>query len=173
MKDIYDDDPLADCDFTAADLTAAMQSNYDDLLAFFYSDAFQGVHQHMQTLTPKARAAFVRDVVIQPEALKEQFGVSVPDDIMIQRSAFGDRRPTVYCLKKWLPEKFHVVWENTNLTFDELYEDGAVSRQAETSWRAPIRPDIQAILVAAGYPLDDVPDTFRVPVGSPDPQVAA
>ena len=172
MKDLQDD-PLADFDFTSEELTQAMQSNYDDLLAFFYSDDFQRVHQYMQDMTAQARAAFVRDVLINPEKLKEEFGIVVPDGIMIQRSAFGDRRPTVYCLKKWLPEKYHVVWENTNLTFDEIFDDQSVSRDASSSWRAPVRPDVQAIFVAAGYPLDDLPDTFRINVGSPDPVASA
>ena len=157
--------------FTREELRAAMRSNYDDLLEFFYSDAFQEVYASMKAMSAEDRNRFVKEVLIDPDRLREETGIEIPEGVLIQRSAFGDRRPTVFCLKKFLPERFHRVWENTNLTFDETYEDESVSRVPQVAWRAPIRPDVQAIFMSIGYPLDEVPDSFRLPLDSPDPVV--
>ena len=156
-------------EFTKEELQQEMRSNYDELLDFFFSDEFQKVWTDLKAMSSVERHGYVKRVLLNKDVLKSERGIDVPENILIQRSAFGDRRPTLFCLKKYLPEKYHCVWENTNLTFDEEFDDITVSRDNKVSWRAPIRPDIQALLVGVGFPLEEVPDTFRVAYDSDDP----
>jgi len=102
----------------------------------------------------------VQEVLLDAALLRER-GVHVPEGILIQRSAFGDRRPTLFCVKKYLPKKFHSAWENVNLTFDAA-DDNSVTRDPAECWRHPIRPDIQAALLAAGLALEDLPPSLQV-----------
>jgi hypothetical protein len=67
-------------------------------------------------------------------------GVERPPDLLIQRSAFGDRRPTLFCVKKWLPPD--MFWENVNITFDNEFDDNAIPRD-ESAWRAPVPVALQ------------------------------
>jgi len=149
-------------EFDQNELQSAMRSTYDELIDFFTSSEFQMAWERLRAMPKLKRYMYIRDTILNREMLEAEIGCKIPDDILIQRSAFGDGRPTLFCLKKFLPEKFHSVWENVNLTFDESYEDDDVSRAPEASWQNPIRPDIQAVLIAAGVPLDDVPEAFRV-----------
>ena len=149
-------------EFSRDELKQAMREGYDDLIAFFLSEQFQAVWSELRELPRIARYKFIKEILLNPERLQREYGVHIPDGIMIQRSAFGDGRPTLFCMKKYLPEKFHSVWENVNLTFDEKYADEEVSRAPEKAWQAPVMPDVQALLVAAGVPLSEVPDSLRV-----------
>ena len=157
MSAIWDD-----LGFSRDELRKAMRSTYDDLLEFFYSPEFQNIWLELRSMSTYARHEFVREVLTKPNILEQEYRLRAPEGILIQRSSFGDSRPTVFCLKKFLPERFHLVWENVNLTFDELYDFDERSREPDVAWRAPIRPDIQSILMGAGLPVDEIPDKFRM-----------
>lgn len=145
--------------YSRAELTDAMREGYAILIDFVMTPDFQSVLDEMRGLPPVQRPGFVVDVLLDADALAER-GVVVPDGIMIQRSAFGDRRPTLFAVKRWLPERFKDVWENVNLTFDNEYPDEAVSREAEVAWRAPLPIGFQAQKMADGAPLETVaPDS--------------
>lgn len=141
--------------YSRAELMEAMRSGYDALIDFVDTPEFQSLLAEMRELPAANRPAFVQDVLLNSEALAER-GITVPEGVMIQRSAFGDRRPTLFAVKKWLPEKFKDVWENVNLTFDNEYPEEAVSRDADVAWRAPLAIDLQAEKMAQGVALERV-----------------
>lgn len=150
--------------FDNGELKRAMRDAYAVLVQFVTGPEFTSLLAEMRDLSDIRREQFIRHILLNRAALEAR-GLVVPSDIIIQRSAFGDRRPTLFCVKKYLPKEFHTVWENVNLTFDAIYDDEFVSRDAESSWRAPIRPDIQSLFLAVGIPLESLPSALGVKRG--------
>ena len=153
-----------DLPFTLFELQKSMSETYDELLDLFFSENFQNVWEHMKKQNGIARFNFISQTILDREVLKRDWSVIVPDQILIERSSFGDRRPTLFCLKKYLPEKFHQVWENVNLTFDEEYEMHSIPTTSDVAWREPLIPGVQSLLLAAGLPLEEIPDDFKQPM---------
>jgi hypothetical protein len=140
-------------DFDRAELSAAMREGYDRLIDFITSAPFAELHQELMQLSPQARPAFVENVLLQSGELNKR-GIYVPPNILIQTSAFGDRRPTLFAVKTWLPEKFHRAWENVNWTFDNEFADDQVSRSLEVAWREPLSVSLQNSLISKGIDLE-------------------
>jgi hypothetical protein len=140
--------------YSQPDLKAVMREYYDKIIDFVTTDAFKELMLEMSALSPYERPKFVADVLINKDELKSR-GVLVPDGILIQRSAFGDRRPTLFAVKHFLPDGYSDVWQNVNITFDNEYLDSNVSRDRETCWREPINPADQACLMAQGQALEN------------------
>ncbi|MCF3145767.1 hypothetical protein [Streptomyces platensis] len=143
-------------DFGQAELSAVMRETYDELIEFVTEPAFKAIHHELMDQPPQERPAYVARVLMQPDELARR-GVTVPEGVLIQRSAFGDRRPTLYVVKKYLPEKYHGAWENVNLTFDNEYEDEEVPRAPELAWRPPLPVALQSELMEHGINLQSVP----------------
>src|SRR5436190_20293634 len=97
--------------FDREELSAVMRSTYDEIIDFITTPAFRAVYDELCGLPETERIGFVNHVVLQPEELAKR-GVNVPEGILIQASAFGDRRPTLFAVKKFLPPKYHGAWEN-------------------------------------------------------------
>lgn len=148
-------DGFVGLDYTQRELQAVMRAAYDDLIAFVRSEPFRESMAEMAALAPEDRPQFVLDVFTNPEE-RQRRGFIVPEGVLIQRSAFGDRRPTLFCVKKFLPEKYRDVWENANLTFDNEFEDHDVSRHVGKAWREPLDVSEQAALMASGKSLEEV-----------------
>lgn len=146
----YDDLP-----YTQLELRSVMRNHYDKIIDFITSEPFKRILYELSAMSHLARPQFVHDVLLNDEELKER-GVDIPSGILIQRSAFGDRRPTLFAVKHFLPEKYASVWQNVNITFDNKYLDHEVTREKSLCWRAPIPPDIQANEMAAGTNLESV-----------------
>jgi len=142
-------------DFDREDLSAAMRQNYDRLIAFVTTPEFKALHDELRSLSPTERPNFVKTVILQPLELAKR-GIVVPDDFLIQTSAFGDRRPTLFAIKIFLPSKFHRAWENTNLTFDNEYPDEQVSREPDKAWRPPLTVEVQNALISKGRDLNSL-----------------
>jgi hypothetical protein len=142
-------------DFDREELSAAMRKNYDRIIAFVTTPEFKDLHRELRGMPPAERPAFVERVLLEPAELVKR-GISVPEDVLIQTSAFGDRRPTLFAVKIFLPSKFHRAWENTNLTFDNEFVDEQVSRDPEMAWRRPLPVALQSSLIARGADLDSV-----------------
>ncbi len=149
--------PYDGLDFSPDELQGVMKAYYDDLCKFMITPEFQTVYNELMSLPPKQRPAYVMDVLLDPEELARR-GVSVPPGILIQTSAFGDRRPTLFVLKKFLPEKFHKAWENVNWTFNNEFEEADVPVDPENSWRRPLRVDVQNAMLTSGDDLQSVPN---------------
>lgn len=147
--------PYPHLGYSQAQLQAVMRAHYDKIIDFITSEPFKALMEEMSALSHLERPQFVRDVLLDKDALKTR-GVTVPAGILIQRSAFGDRRPTLFAVKHFLPENFSDVWQNVNITFDNVYLDSAVSRDRETCWRAPLPPDVQAQAMVEGADLEAI-----------------
>lgn len=143
-------------DFDRDELSAAMRQAYDELIAFITTPQFKLFHQQLMELGPAARPAFVAATLFDNEELARR-EIVVPDGVLIQTSAFGDRRPTLFAVKKFLPERFHGAWENVNWTFDNTYADADVPRDDAHVWRPPLPVDLQNALIAEGADLQSVP----------------
>ncbi|WP_411958314.1 hypothetical protein [Paracoccus homiensis] len=131
-----------------------MREHYDKIIDFITTDSFKQLMLEMSTLSAIERPKFVAEVLINSDELKSR-GVIVPDGILIQRSAFGDRRPTLFAVKHFLPDEYADVWQNVNITFDNEYVDSQVARDRETCWRKPLKPSEQASLMAEGQSLEN------------------
>jgi hypothetical protein len=147
--------------YTREELSAAMRETYDVLIDFVTSVEFKALCEEMERISETDRPQFVADVILSDSELQKR-GIQRPDDILIQRSAFGDRRPTLFCVKKYLPLRFHNVWQNVNFTFDNPFFDDAISRDASVAWRLPVRADVQSVLMAGGVDLESVGDSFSI-----------
>ena len=122
-------------------LYAECRSAYDEIINFISSPPFRAVYDELMALPEAERPTFVAQVLLNDEELLRR-GVTRPANLLIQRSAFGDRRPTLFCVKKWLPSDLRMYWENVNITFDNEYNDNAIARD-ETAWRPPLPVALQ------------------------------
>jgi hypothetical protein len=120
-----------------------MRATYDDLIDFVATPKFRALMDEFGRLPSHERPAFVLSVLLNKDELARR-GVHTPEGILIQRSAFGDRRPTLFCVKKYLPQKYSDVWQNVNITIDNQFADESVSRAPEIAWRQPLPVDVQA-----------------------------
>jgi len=82
---------------------------------FVTSAAFQKILADLGGLTEGARPRFIADELLDPVGRAER-GLSVPDGMCIQRSAFADGRPTLFCVSKTLPLAYP--WHKVTITFD-------------------------------------------------------
>ena len=89
----------------------------DDIASFIDTPGFQGVLAEFAAVPGELRERFIRGVLINPEELRRR-GVEVPEDITVQRSAFEDNRPTLFCVVKYLPE-IGKERKKVTVTFDE------------------------------------------------------
>lgn len=143
-------------DFGRAELARAMRKTYDDIIAFVTTPEFRNFYEEMMSLNPAQRPGFISRVLFRPEELSKR-GIVVPEGILIQTSAFGDRRPTLFAVKKMMPTKYQSVWENMNLTFNNEFKDEDVSRSIENAWRPPLPVAVQNQLLARGEDLESLP----------------
>jgi hypothetical protein len=131
------------------DLRAVMRTYYDSLIDFVLEPNFKKILDELYDLPIPERAEFVRNTILDPESLQQR-GVEVPDGVLIQRSTFGDGRPTLFVVKRYLPEDYQVAWENVNLTFDVTHSGDDVL-QGSDAWREPVPVEVQAALYAMDF----------------------
>lgn len=151
-------------DFNQVELMRVMRETYDDIIAFVTTSSFAAFYEEMMSLDPTKRPGFISHVLFQPDEMRRR-GIVVPDGILIQTSAFGDRRPTLFAVKKMMPAKYSVVWENMNLTFNNEFKDDDVSRSDENAWRPPLPVALQNQLLAQGKDLESVPVESGIKIG--------
>ena len=137
-----------------SDLREVMRANYDELIEFVLGEEFLKTVEEMYSLPKIKRAGFVKTVILDPKKLQER-GVKVPDGVLIQRSSFGDKRPTLFVVKKYLPKAYQVAWENVNITFDQDLESKG-ERNNEQDWSVPLPMEVQAAMSAMGLTQDDI-----------------
>ena len=142
--------------FCKETLLSAMKSGYRELLDFACKPEFQALLDELYSLAPHERIAFVNSVVLEPKQMAER-GLEPPLGILIQRSSFGDRRPTLFCIKKYIDERLQTHWQNVNITFDNLYEDADIPRD-HAAWRRPLPFELQQALVAKHIEESDLSD---------------
>ena len=127
-------------------LHRALKEAYSNLVSFASRMAFQELLNELYGLPPAARPDFVNRVVMNPPEMARR-GLSPPPGLLIQRSSFGDRRPTLFCLKQYLPEHVQTHWQNANITFDNVVDDAEIPRDSR-AWRRPLPVEVQQALIA-------------------------
>jgi len=130
------------------DLFEVLQNTYAELNNFVLTPEFKSIIDELYSLSPHKQPEFVKSVVINRDELTRR-GVNVPDGIIIQRSTFGDDRPTLFVVKKYLPRDYQVAWQNVNLTFDQVHDPGSVITDSK-KWKAPLPVPVHAALLAIG-----------------------
>ena len=105
----------------AKQLAKNIQAALADITAFIEKPEFQTVLAELAAVPPELREYFIRSVLISREELSRR-GVEVPEDITVQRSAFEDNRPTLFCITKYLPEMGNAR-KKVTVTFDEGWEN--------------------------------------------------
>ncbi len=80
---------------------------------FVTTDAFIRLLGELYDRDQEDRDAFVRQVLLDGDQLHKR-GITVPEDIKIQRSQFGDQRPTIFCVTKLMSDGIRKV----TYTFD-------------------------------------------------------
>lgn len=135
-------------------LREVCRTEYDRLIDFITTDDFKVTYEELMALPPVERPQFVVDVFLDDAELEKR-GIHRPSDLLILRSAFGDRRPSLFCVKKWLPPELHMFWENVNVTFDNEFEDEEIPKD-ERAWRPPLPVALQHEYLSGNLTDDDV-----------------
>jgi len=109
---------------SSADFERALKGSFDELTDFVGGAEFQQLVADLYALPLGERARFVERVVIDMDELRSR-GIVPPDGIVVQRSAFADSRPTLFCVTKKLPaghgwQKITVTFDNDGLTANGL-----------------------------------------------------
>lgn len=104
----------------------ALSDAVAELTEFTETPQFQRMLAEMDALSFEERDLFVRQHLLAPQEL-ERRGLTPPEGIVIQRSSFGDGRPTVFAVVKYLPNDYRKV----TITYDY---------RADASWVT--RPDL-------------------------------
>ncbi len=151
----FEDNEYPGLDFDRIELSTVMREYYDDLITFTRQPAFQLLFEEMMSLKPNERPMYVHNIWMNAKE-RERRGLQVPEDILIQTSAFGDRRPTLFVIKKFLPKKYHVAWENVNWTFNNEFNEEDVPFDVESSWRLPLSVSVQNALISNNISLQSV-----------------
>ncbi|MEU1127797.1 hypothetical protein ABZ371_30505 [Streptomyces sp. NPDC005899] len=117
----------APMDRANAEVEQAARAAMRDITDFANTPEFRSVLSEMWAIAPARRADFVVDVLLNAKELAAR-GVTIPQDLTIQRSTFRDNRPTLFCIVKHLPPG--LLWEKVTVTFDNpsgepalLYKD--------------------------------------------------
>lgn len=113
---IVKDEPLPPLDREQA--KAEIRSGLEEIRDFITEDNFLKVVDELYNLEEADRDEFVRTVLLDDSKLAER-GIIVPEGMKIQRSQFGDDRPTIFCVTKLLSDNIRKV----TFTFDNGLED--------------------------------------------------
>ena len=89
MTDAYDG-----LGYSQAELTDVMRATYDELIEVAASAPFKSLMDELGALPAPERPDFVLRVILD-ESQREERGLVLPDGVLVQRSAFGARRPTL------------------------------------------------------------------------------
>lgn len=80
-----------------------IEQTIGEISEFVYSPKFYPLVQELRSLPIQEHKRFVRDIIINREELVKR-GINVPEGMIVQRSVFGDNRPTLFCVTKYLKE---------------------------------------------------------------------
>lgn len=116
------DYPLVEEDSTVPPLTSEavrteVRAGLEDIRDFVTTDPFVTLLEELYELEPEQRDDFVRSTLLDEEQLAAR-DVHVPDGMKIQRSQFGDGRPTLFAVTKVMADGVRKV----TYTFDSSLE---------------------------------------------------
>jgi hypothetical protein len=148
--------------FEPEELKEAMRAGHRRIIKFITSDPFKEIIHEMNSLPSEKRPDFVKDVLLNEKELNRR-GVEVPNNLYIQRSSFGDRRPTLFVVKTFLPEKFHQYWNNVNITFDDTDVDVEIVH-GEEAWQMPHHPELERLILSGRLSREMVDEYLEDPI---------
>jgi hypothetical protein len=96
-------------------LESVLWSAYNDIRQFAFTEPFVSVLGEFWATPESERPTFVSRVLLNRDELRKR-GVTLPNDMLIQRTAFRDNRPTQFAIVKHLPHGYS--WEKVTITFD-------------------------------------------------------
>lgn len=152
--------------FTPEEIYSAARKAYDEIIDFVTTPEFVAVFNEIQALPEQDRPKAVWNTLCDQNELKKR-NIHPPDGILIQRSTFGDRRPTLFCVKKYLPEKFHTVIQNVNITIDNPHNESIPSDGQ--AFREPLPIELQSLAMHNGEGLQSIPDYIGVSMVDSNP----
>lgn len=101
-----------------SDLEAAMRAQFAVLRTVYESTPFRAVLDELWNLAPGTmRRRFVRDVLLDEQARSAR-GIRLPAEVELQRTWFGDDRPTLFALVAHLPDG--LTWKKVTFTVDDI-----------------------------------------------------
>lgn len=95
-----------------------------ELEAFTSTPEFHALLDDLWALPIDERPAFVANVILNLGKLNER-GIRVPPGIKLQRSAFRDNRPTLFCVVRYIPDGLQ--WSKVTITYDNPSGSPALS----------------------------------------------
>lgn len=100
-KEILDADDMANC--------------LEVVSSFIENENFKALLKELHDSSPnfEGRKQFVKNVILNKGELKKR-GIVLPSDLIIQRSKFDDKRPTLFCVTKYMKDRSQKV----TFTFD-------------------------------------------------------
>lgn len=147
---------------TSADITRLhdeSRQGYDEIIQFVTTPEFNSVYKELMSLAIKDRPEFVVNVLLNDIELQNR-GVDRPPDLFIMRTAFGDKRSTLFCIKKWLSRDLNVVWENVNMIFDSNSKEEILN--GESTFRSPVPVAIQHEYLSGRLEKEEVDEVVNV-----------
>ncbi len=100
---------------TTESLQVVIQQGIEEISEFVAKPEFQSLLEELYALPEEAQYHFVLEVLLNSDELTQR-KVVLPEGMLIQRSAFGDGRPTLFCISKYLPLAYP--WKKVTVTFD-------------------------------------------------------
>lgn len=116
-----------DTDCSSSRTARAVSEALEEIRCFCESRPVRLLLGELEALPEPDRAAFVLDVLLDPNELRER-NVETPDGLTIQRSAFRDNRPTLFCVVKYLPRD--LLWDKVTITYDNTTGQAALDYQS-------------------------------------------
>jgi hypothetical protein len=96
-------------------IQSVIQEGIEEIGRFAVQPEFQALLEDLYARPREERPQFVVDVVLNPEEQARR-GIVAPEGMVIQRSAFADGRPTLFCITKKVPLAYP--WHKVTITFD-------------------------------------------------------
>ena len=75
----------------------------EEIRDFITTDQFVSLLVELYDLAPEDRDSYVREILLDADELRKR-GVHTPAGMKIQRSQFGDHRPTIFCVTKLMSD---------------------------------------------------------------------
>ena len=135
------------------------KQGYDEIIQFVTTPEFNSVYKELMALALNDRPEFVVNVLLNDIELQNR-GINRPQDLFIMRTAFGDKRSTLFCVKKWLSRDLNAVWENVNIIFD-ANSKAEVSNEADV-FRSPVPVAIQHEYLSGRLKKDEIDEVVNV-----------
>ena len=116
-------------------LEDVLRNAFNEIRHFAFSEPFVSVLAEFWATPESERPTFVSQILLNRDELRKR-RVILPNDILIQRSAFRDNRPTQFAIVKHLPHGY--IWEKVTMTFDNTTGEPPI-RYADVV-NDPVRP---------------------------------